>query len=133
MTIFLTTQYLEEADSLGDRIAIIDHGKIVAEGRPAELKAELGTSSIVFRFDRHGMVQKAVDHFRAHGMDPKTEKLELRLYTADAASKVPSIVAELDRAGIEISSLTLAEPSLDDVFLQVTGALYTEEPAKESA
>lgn len=131
MTIFLTTQYLEEADELGDRIAIIDRGKIVAQGRPEELKASLGTGTIAFRFGDSAAVDAASRHFRSRNLAPHAEGLELRIYVPEAASRVPEVVTDLDRAGVRVVSLTVTEPSLDDVFLSVTGALYREEPGKE--
>lgn len=124
MTIFLTTQYLEEADALADRIAIIDQGKIAAEGSPNELKSRLGGESINVMLDDDTMVDKAhaalkemVDHIQI-------DRTTLRLYLRDAASAIPAVVKRLQEAEVDPVSLTLTQPTLDDVFLQVTGQRF---------
>jgi ABC-2 type transport system ATP-binding protein len=133
MTIFLTTQYLEEADELADRIAIIDRGQIVAEGSPQQLKASLGSEAINVTFSTTEQVERArlsltdmVDRIQADG---KT----LRLYLSHAAAAVPGVVNRLNTAGIEPVSLTLTQPTLDDVFLQVTGQRFANEAKPEAA
>lgn len=126
MTIFLTTQYMEEADHLADRLCIIDHGKIVAQGTPADLKAGIGAD----------VIQIAVRD--ANGGDAKVRAREtlqrlpgigeiqdfeagVAVYAKDGPVLVPQVVRALDEAGVAIQRLTLSEPTLNDVFLKHTG------------
>lgn len=127
MTIFLTTQYLEEADELADRIAIIDGGRIAAEGQPAALKAELGTESINMIFGDLETVEKARAELADMVERVQVDRKTLRLYLNHAATAVPGVVSRLQSAGINPVSLTLTQPTLDDVFLQVTGQRFTSD------
>ena len=123
MTVFLTTQYLEEADRLADRVGIIDHGKIVAEGTPTALKSEIGQPSI------EAVPRDPAEHDRLYELlcrlgDPSASgdddgAVSVRL-AADAGG-LTTVVRELDRAGIELADLQLHAPTLDDVFLEKTG------------
>ncbi len=124
MTIFLTTQYLEEADELADRIAIIDKGRIAAEGAPAELKKALGAESINVTFRDTDEVEKAKTALADMAERLQTDRKMLRLYLAGAAMAVPAVVNRLGAAGLEPLTLTLTQPTLDDVFLQVTGQRF---------
>lgn len=133
MTIFLTTQYLEEADELADRVAIIDHGRIAAMGAPAELKAALGGESINVTFRDLAEVEKAAAALREMANRTQTDRKVLRLYLDHAASAVPAVVTRLQQAGLEPLSLTLTQPTLDDVFLQVTGQRFATPSDDESA
>lgn len=121
-TVFLTTQYLEEADKLCDRLAIIDDGRIVAEGTPERLKAEMGHD--VVSVSLNGADPDATQSALA-GL-PGLERVmpepgALALYVADGASSIPEIVRRLDRDQIEVGAISVARPSLDDVFLKATG------------
>lgn len=127
MTIFLTTQYLEEADELADRIAIIDKGEIVAEGKPAELKAKVGGEAINVTFSSDEDVQKAQETLKGMADRTQVDRTTLRLYMNNAASSVPKVVTQLQSVNIEMDNLTLTQPTLDDVFLQVTGQRYDAE------
>jgi ABC-2 type transport system ATP-binding protein len=121
ITIFLTTQYLEEADELADTVAIIDNGQIAIEGAPARLKAELGGESINLLFgDRQG-AELARAELSDLGDSLKLDRDVLRLYLNQAAQAIPTVMNRLQGADIEPLSLTLTQPTLDDVFLQVTG------------
>lgn len=133
MTIFLTTQYLEEADELADRIAIIDGGKIVAEGAPAELKASLGSESINVTFRDAEAVDRARAELAGMADRMQADRKTLRLYLPNAAASVPAVVSRLTAAGLEPASLTLTQPTLDDVFLQVTGQRFSAEAAEVEA
>ncbi|MBZ0284585.1 MAG: ATP-binding cassette domain-containing protein [Anaerolineae bacterium] len=135
MTIFLTTQYLEEADELADRIAIIDQGRIVAQGQPAELKASLGSESINLTFRELSEVQNAAAELETMANRIQTDRKVLRLYLERAAGAVPAVMNRLQQAGLEPISLTLTQPTLDDVFLQVTGQRFDNEaePTQEVA
>ncbi len=126
MTIFLTTQYMEEADRLCDRLCIIDHGKIVAEGTPADLKAEIGADVIQIALKSDG-ASKAHDAAReALRRIPGVQEVKdfdagVMAYAKNGPSLIPQMVRMLDDVGVQISQLTLSAPSLDDVFLKHTG------------
>lgn len=124
MTIFLTTQYLEEADELANRIAIIDKGLIAAEGTPAQLKAQLGTESINVTFQDVETAARALAELANMVKSIQTDHKTLRLYLNQAAAAVPAVVNRLQQAGIIPLSLTLTQPTLDDVFLKVTGQRF---------
>lgn len=123
MTIFLTTQYLEEADELADKVAILTDGSIAVQGAPAQLKASLGGESVNVIFDDRRLVSQAEEILAGMGDGLQADKDTLRLYMPDAASAVPSVVNRLQAAGLKPLSLTISQPTLDDVFLNVTGEL----------
>ena len=120
VTVFLTTQYLEEADVLADRVGIIDHGRIVAEGTPAELKAGIGRSSIeavpVAEGDRDRLGQVLARFGEPTAASPKA--VAVRFGNGD---DLADVVRALDAEGIRVARLTVHEPTLDDVFLAKTG------------
>ena len=117
VTIILTTQYLEEADELADRIAIIDEGLVVAEGTSNELKAGIGGDVVTLSFNSEKELALAKELFP----ESVQEKNELRITVEDGASKIPSYINELTINSIDVSSVTASKPTLDDVFLNVTG------------
>jgi ABC-2 type transport system ATP-binding protein len=121
MTIFLTTQYLEEADALADRVGIIDQGRIVAEGTPAELKRSVGSDVIVARVD--GDPAQVIDDLRAvrgvGQVDVRGE--ELVVAADDGPAALSPVAVALAASGVPVRELTLRTPTLDDVFLELTG------------
>ena len=128
VTIFLTTQYMEEADALADRVGIIDRGKLAVQGTPADLKRARGVDLIVVRPD--GDVEKAalalesvptVSAIDAHDT-------ELTVSTSNGAALISTVALKLNECGIGVRELTLRTPTLDDVFLQVTGARFRSAP-----
>ncbi len=127
MTIFLTTQYLEEADELADRIAIIDKGKIATEGKPNELKSALGAERINLEFDTVDTVEHAETTLKDMVDRTQVDRKVLRLYLNQAAQAVPAVMNRLQSEAIAPSSLTLTQPTLDDVFLEVTGQRFDSE------
>jgi len=125
-TIFLTTQYLEEADQLADRLSIVDHGKIVAGGTPAALKAEIGADVVELTLKEDGMEGIRAKAKEALGTIAGIKEVRdydgsIAAYGQSGSTLVPQIVRALDGAGVEIEQLTLSGPSLDDVFLKHTG------------
>jgi ABC-2 type transport system ATP-binding protein len=122
-TVFLTTQYLEEADQLADRVGIISQGVIVAEGTPAELKAQVGRPHIDLTFagdapdlDRAREVLLGFGDHR-----PASEGCHVSIAVQDGAADIVPIVRALDDAGLQVASLEVMEPTLDDVFVEKTG------------
>ncbi|MET7749831.1 ATP-binding cassette domain-containing protein [Micromonospora sp. NPDC005367] len=128
MTVFITTHYLDEADALCDRIAIMDHGQVVAEGTPADLKREISGDVVQVGLDVVGTPQAA----KALDGEAYVRKLEtvddggLRLYVEEGATAIPQILRRLDQVGVALSSIELHRPSLDDVFLTKTGRSLRE-------
>ncbi len=131
MTIFLTTQYLEEADELADRIAIIANGKIRVEGQPQALKAALGAESINLTFKDAVDISAAKDEVADMFDRVQVDRRTLRLYRNKAAEVVPAVVNRLTAANLNPISLTLTQPTLDDVFLQVTGQRFEADEKSE--
>lgn len=127
MTIFLTTQYLEEADELADMISIIDHGKIVKSGSPAALKASLGAESLNLAFSERESAERANVILQSIADRAQVDRVTVRVYMNDVAHEIPSIIEQLSRADLDPVSLTLTQPTLDDVFLQVTGTALDSE------
>ena len=133
ITIFLTTQYLEEADELADRIAIIDNGDIVREGAPDQLKASLGGESINLQFVDETSVEQA-KAVLANMVDRlQVDRKVLRVYLEGAASAVPTVMGQLQGADLTPESLTLTQPTLDDVFLAVTGQRFETDDTSATA
>ena len=124
VTFFLTTQYLEEADRLADEVAIMDHGRIVAQGSPAELKAGIGADVVTVHVaGGDGEVVRAAGVLRElDGMEEvRTLDESVVVYTKDGARAIARIVLLLDEASVRMGEVTLAQPTLDDVFLRKTG------------
>ncbi len=119
-TVFLTTQYLEEADQLADRVGIISGGRIVAEGTPASLKAEVGKPHLEIGL-ADGSAERAKGICGEFGRILPEKEGRLLVELARGASDVAQVVRALDDAGILVESLDLVEPSLDDVFVAKTG------------
>lgn len=123
-TIFLTTHYLEEADALADRLAIIDDGHIVVEGTPDSLKRQIAGDVVTLGLETHnGQFQQAQNLLR---QQPFVRELhpgdgQLQLYVERGEESLPAILRLLDGAGLSVRTVALARPTLDDVFLQQTG------------
>jgi ABC-2 type transport system ATP-binding protein len=119
ITIFLTTQYLEEADELADRIALLDHGRIVAEGTPTELKRLVPGSAVRLAFSEPDGLQRASGLFPMARADE--DGLALLIPTNGDVAALRSVFDRLDGVAADVADLSLVTPDLDDVFLSLTG------------
>ena len=134
LTVLLTTHYLEEAERLAQRVAIVDRGRIVAEGTPDALKAELHGDAIHVDLRSPGDGQRAgavIERLNGFGR-PAVDGARLSARADRAASSVPAILAALDGAGIDVAAVTVARPSLDDVYFRHTGRTYRSESVEAS-
>lgn len=128
ITVFLTTHYMDEADSLCDRVAIIDQGRIIAEGTPSSLKSSLGGDTITIETGKATALCSLLKDFGCRGV-PTPHNGQLTLSIDDGEKKIPKIIALAGKEGIPISSVSLHKPTLDDVFLHYTGRTIREEEA----
>ena len=128
ITIFITTQYLEEVDRLCRRLAILDHGEIVAQGSPAELKSEIGADRITLGFENGNprpeqtkdKAKQVLSHLAGIGEIVDSDE-GIVIYAKNGGFLVPDIVRAFDGAGVKLSSIGVSSPTLDDVFLKHTG------------
>lgn len=126
VTIFLTTHYMDEAEKLCDRIAIIDHGVIVAEGTPDELKRMVGGDLVYIEFE--GEPAKLLARLSEYG-EARVIGQTLVLKVEDAPSLLPRLLKAVESVGVRVSSVRYSRPSLDDVFLYLTGRSLRDEEA----
>lgn len=138
-TVLLTTQYLDEADQLASRIAVIDHGRVIAEGSPGELKSLVGAGSVRLRL-RESAQRDQARRLLAEAMTAEvTDEADPVALTArlsggtDAADRAAHALAELSHHGIVVDDFALGQPSLDEVFLALTNHPAHEAAAKETA
>lgn len=127
-TVFLTTHYMDEADSLSDRILIIDGGKIVAEGTPKQLKQQVSGDAITLTLRDNEDAAKAADIGAAleGAAPPISEGNVVRVQVPNGAAALPRLLREMDSAGVEAIGVEVAQPTLDDVFLTLTGRSLRE-------
>jgi ABC-2 type transport system ATP-binding protein len=131
VTLLLTTQYLEEADRLADRICVIDHGRVLAEGTSSELKAKLGGTAVEVVLPDEAAATSAVQALTGIGDEaPSLDGLTVRIATTSGLATTAEVVRRLEHTGIEVSSLQLRQPSLDEVFLSLTGNATPSEDAE---
>jgi ABC-2 type transport system ATP-binding protein len=138
MTVFLTTQYLEEADVLADRIGIIDHGRIVAEGTPAQLKAQIGSPTVEVAPSDPEIGERLAELLERFGELRRNGRGSVTVQLPGGEAQLAEIVRILDQADLRVETLQLHQPSLDDVFLAKTGrklegagaGALVEEPAE---
>jgi daunorubicin resistance ABC transporter ATP-binding subunit len=128
-TVLLTTQYLEEADRLAERVAVVDEGHVIAEGTPAQLKADLGNSVIEIGMSDDEFARRAQTLLSAVG-SPELEGTTIRLPSHDGPRALMGVLRALDAESLFPTTLTVRDPSLDDVFLRLTGR-HAEPPAPE--
>jgi ABC-2 type transport system ATP-binding protein len=133
-TVLLTTQYLDEADQLADRIAVIDHGKVIAEGTPGELKASVGSGAL------HMRLRDPEDRPEAERVLSQALGVRVRVESDPAAlsarisdpERVAHALAELSRSGVAVTDFALGQPSLDEVFLALTGHPVEDDDATDT-
>jgi len=120
-TVLLTTQYLEEADRLAQRVAVVDQGRVIANDTPAALKAQLGSTVAEIGFEDEATAERARDLLTDRYPTLEKEGSTVRLNTNEGPRVLIDVLRELDAAGLSPSTLAVHEPSLDDVFLALTG------------
>jgi ABC-2 type transport system ATP-binding protein len=128
LTILMTTHYLEEADSLARRLAIVDRGKVVAEGTPDELKGELRGDAVHVELEEQavdGAVLRALERV-PDLYDVAVEARALRARADSGARAVPAVLAALEAEGLKVAAVTVSRPSLDDVYLRYAGRAFSE-------
>ncbi|WP_017578828.1 daunorubicin resistance protein DrrA family ABC transporter ATP-binding protein [Nocardiopsis valliformis] len=130
VTVFLTTQYLEEADQLADRIAVLDHGRIVAQGAAAELKRRVPGGHVRLRFTGTEALESAA---RALGGETDTDALALRVPGNGGIASLRDLLERLDDASIHPEELSVRTPALDDVFLALTGRRSADDDTRKAS
>jgi ABC-2 type transport system ATP-binding protein len=133
-TVLLTTQYLEEADRLADSIAVVDRGRVIAEGTADELKAQVGGDRIEVVVHDSADLARTVAALRTAGaaeptVDPHTRRVSVA--ASGGARQLLEVVRDLDEQDVAIDDIALHRPTLDDVFLTLTGHAAEEEPLDE--
>jgi ABC-2 type transport system ATP-binding protein len=130
--VLLTTQYLEEADRLADTLVVLDHGRVIAEGTAAQLKAELGATVLSVGFADEGDARRTVALLSGLGPhEPSVDGSRVEVTVDDGPTSAMESLRLLDREGLVPSSFALREPSLDDVFLALTGHRTEDEDGAE--
>jgi len=134
-TVLLTTQYLEEADRLAERLAVIDHGRVIAEGTSHDLKSSVGSNTLHFHLakaEQRDAAQSVISGVLGNGVLPATEPSAFTVKVTDAGAAA-NVLAALARANIPLTDFALGAPSLDDVFFALTGRPAEDKPKSDDA
>ena len=133
-TVLLTTQYLDEADRLAERLAVVDHGRVIAEGTSRELKASIGSSAMHVRLaspDKTGVARELVERVLGDGLLPGADPTELAA-RLESPAQAAEVLAALSGASVEVAEFSVGNPSLDEVFLALTGRTSEHEVPVEA-
>ncbi|GAA1004195.1 MULTISPECIES: ATP-binding cassette domain-containing protein [Nocardiopsidaceae] len=133
VTVLLTTQYLEEADQLADDLMVLDHGRMISRGTPEELKSRAGNQVLELRTVDPGQISLATRIIEAVTSTPVVSDGLLASVPVTSSGVLPEVVRRLDEQGVAVAELSLRKPSLDEVFLALTGHTAEEETADASA
>lgn len=131
VTILLTTQYMEEADQLADRIIVIDTGKVIAEGTPNELKTRVGADRLEFTLADGSDLEAAKGAINRDGLRADPRRKNLSVAASGGAQELADMLMRLEQAGVTVETVSLHRPTLDDVFLSLTGHAATEQTDDE--
>jgi ABC-2 type transport system ATP-binding protein len=130
-TILLTTQYLDEADQLADRIVVIDGGKVIAEGTPTALKQKVGNDRLELSFDDDDVLGRALAALDGNVIDSNAKDLTVTIAVQETNADVKNALDQLANAGVAVQAMTLHKPTLDDVFLSLTGKQKPSETTED--
>jgi ABC-2 type transport system ATP-binding protein len=131
VTILLTTQYLEEADKLANRIAVLDDGKIIAEGTADELKDKVGKERLEIVIKEGSDFRKAVESIDGQAVQSDEKKRTISVATGGTVSEIKRVLDHMEKHNIEIETMSVHKPTMDDVFLNLTGHQAVEEKEEE--
>ncbi len=131
-TILLTTQYMDEADNLAERIVVIDHGKVIAEGTPDTLKRKVGSDRLELTISKKSSFEKAQDVVIGEARQVDLERRVISVATKGGVKDLKQVLDQLEKSKIDVESVSLHSPTLDDVFMTLTGHVATtEEESKD--
>lgn len=130
-TILLTTQYMDEADYLADHIIVIDHGVVIAQGTAIELKSQVGDDRVDVVVGQHQKIQDVADILNEDSLQINEEEGIISIAAKEGVKKLQSVLAHLESSNIDVQTVTLRKPTLDDVFLALTGHEAEEKEADE--